>query len=254
LYLRSDGYLPSSVSDVLYLGRLARPWRAVLFDYFGTLTHAVQRGPAHRRIAHDLGCPPDDWLASLDATFYQRAVGDLGTPLEALHGIATSLGGRPGTRALRAAYATRVAVVRADGPPRAEAAGVLRALRQRGLRTAVVSDCWYELPHFLPRSPMHALFDAHVYSVEVGRCKPHPWMYLHACARLRVAPDECLYVGDGGSRELTGAAALGMSAVRLDAPDLVRHLSLAPDLGWRGPSVRSLSDVVRLVDTQRVLA
>lgn len=236
------------MSDIRYLG----PWRAVLFDYFGTLTRAVHRGPAHGRVARDLGCPPDAWLAALDATFYQRAAGGFGAPLDALHTIASGLGGRPGNQALRAAYSTRVGIVRAEGPPRPEAAGVLRALRERGLRTAVVSDCWYELPSFLPRSPLHPLFDAHVYSVEVGRCKPHPWMYLQACDRLGVAPEDCLYVGDGGSRELTGAAALGMSAVRLDAPDLVDHLSLAPDLAWRGPSVRSLSDVVGLVDTQRV--
>ena len=40
------------------------------------------------------------------------------------------------------------------------------------------------------------LLDAHVFSVEVGMCKPDPGIYAEACRRLDVRPDECLYVGD----------------------------------------------------------
>jgi putative hydrolase of the HAD superfamily len=48
-------------------------------------------------------------------------------------------------------------------------------------------------------------------------------------------------VGDGGSRELTGAAAVGMTAVRLDAADLSRSLwsSIKDRAKFTGPSVRS---------------
>ncbi len=45
-------------------------------------------------------------------------------------------------------------------------------------------------------------------------------MYETACAHLGVDPGECLYVGDGGSQELSGATAVGMTAFRLTAPDL----------------------------------
>jgi putative hydrolase of the HAD superfamily len=141
-----------------------------------------------------------------------------------------------------------VAVIGADGPLRPQAVPVLRALRARGLRTAVVSDCWYELPLLLPRLPVYPLLDARVFSMEVGRCKPDPAMYLTACERLGVAPHECLYVGDGGSEELSGAQALGMAAIRLAAPDLSDHLSFRPDHRFRGPSVQSLADLIPLVD------
>jgi putative hydrolase of the HAD superfamily len=114
----------------------------------------------------------------------------------------------------------------------------------------VVSDCWYELPAFLPTLPLAPLLDACVYSLDVGRCKPHPDMYLAACERLGVAPGECLYVGDGGNGELSGAERLGLTPLRLAAPDLHLHLVFQPDV-WAGPSVRSLSEVSGLLHQPR---
>jgi putative hydrolase of the HAD superfamily len=199
-------------------------------------------------MARRLGCDPDAWLELLTDTFYQRATGQLGDPLDVLHALAESLGARPDRHAVAAVHAARIRAVGADGPLRPEAVGVLRALRERGLRTALVSDCWYELPLLLPALPVYPLLDARVFSVELGRHKPDPRMYLSACEQLDVEPDECLYVGDGGSRELAGASALGMTPIRLAAPDLAGHLSFEPELDWVGPAVNGLTDVVRLVD------
>jgi putative hydrolase of the HAD superfamily len=225
--------------------------RAVLFDYFGTLTTAVRQGPAHRAMARRLGCDPDAWLALLARTFYSRASGRLGEPTEVLRRLARQLGVEPSTRVLHRVYGERIAAIGSDGPLRPQAVPVLRALRWRGLRTAVVSDCWYELPALLPGLPVYHLLDAHVFSVDVGRCKPDPAMYLTACERLGVAPRECLYVGDGGSRELTGALAVGMNAIRLAAPDLGEHLAFSHDEEFRGPSVGSLADLLPLLDGPR---
>jgi putative hydrolase of the HAD superfamily len=51
-------------------------------------------------------------------------------------------------------------------------------------------------------------------------------------------------VGDGGSYELTGADSAGVTAIRLRAPDLKRHLVYNADAGWTGPVVTSLSEVI----------
>jgi putative hydrolase of the HAD superfamily len=227
---------------------LSTPPRAVLFDYFGTLTSAVRQGPAHARMARRLGCAPDEWLDLMARTFYLRASGRLGEPVDVLFGLATMLGAQPSRRTVRSVRAERVRAVGADGPLRPDAVAVLAGLRRRGLRTAVVSDCWYELPELLPGQPVSALLDARVYSVRVGRCKPHPAMFLEACGRLGVAPAECLYVGDGGSQELSGAAAVGMGAIRLAAPDLADHLTFRPDSGFQGLSVTTLTELLPLVD------
>jgi putative hydrolase of the HAD superfamily len=142
----------------------------------------------------------------------------------------------------------RINALRADTRLRDDAESVLRVIRQHGLRTGLISDCTHELPAFLPSLPIAPLLDVNVFSVEVGRCKPDPLIYLEACWRLRVAPEDCLYIGDGGSRELTGAAAVGMTAVRLAAPDLADHLVFNADEDFTGPSVPSLTAVLDLLD------
>jgi putative hydrolase of the HAD superfamily len=169
--------------------------------------------------------------------------------VEVLFGLATILGARPSRETVLSVRAERVKAIGADGPLRPDAVPVLRGLRRRGLRTAVVSDCWYELPELLPTLPVFPLLNAHVYSVRVGHCKPHPAMFLAACDRLGVTPAECLYVGDGGSQELTGASDVGMAAIRLAAPDLADHLAYRRDDSFHGPSVTTLTDLLPLVDT-----
>jgi putative hydrolase of the HAD superfamily len=184
----------------------------------------------------------------LDRSFYDRARGGYGSAEETMRWLAEQVGVRPSPRAIRAALAARFAAMRADTTLRSDAVPTLRALRRRGLGTAVVSDCTHELPAFLPTMPVAGLVDVRAYSVEIGQCKPHHAIYLDACVRLGVPPSECLYVGDGGSRELSGAVEVGMTAVRLAAPDLSHHLVFNPEPDWAGPAVTALSELIRMVD------
>ncbi|MFY1689710.1 HAD family hydrolase [Plantactinospora sp. WMMB782] len=223
-------------------------YRAVLFDFFGTLTCANRRGRQHAVVAALLGCAVEALVEVLDRSFYLRASGALGDATETMRWVSAQAGVRPSAADLRAAVEARVRAVRADTRLRREAVTVLRAVRRRGARTALVSDCTHELPAFLPHLPVAPLLDTWVLSVQVGRCKPDPAIYLAACHRLGVAPGDCLYVGDGGSRELTGAARTGMTAVRLAAADLDGHLVFDRDRGWTGPALTSLTEVPGLLD------
>lgn len=229
-------------------------YQAVLFDFFGTLTRSVRRGPQHAEIARTLGCDPDAVLSVLDRTFQIRARGQFGSAEATLRWVTEQAGGSPRQAELQAAVPARVDALKADTRLRADAEPVLRELKRRGLRTAVISDCTHELPAFLPSMPIAPLLDAGVFSVEVGRCKPDPMIYLEACWRLRVAPEECLYVGDGGSHELTGAAAIGMTPVRLNAPDLVDHLVFDRDDDFAGRSIPSLTALLDLLDPVPAMA
>jgi putative hydrolase of the HAD superfamily len=219
------------------------PFRAVLLDFFNTLTTAVRRGPRHADIARSLGCDPTRWIEVLDRTYPVRSRGGYGSAEDGLRRVAHEAGGNPSDAEIVAAVQARIVAVQEDAPLRDEVGPMLWTLRRMGLRTAVVSDCWFEVPVFLPRMEIAPLINAYAFSVDVGAAKPHPSMYLTACDRLDVRPRECLYVGDGGSLELTGAQLLGMTAVRLDAPDLGTHLTFNAELDWAGPVVGSLDDV-----------
>jgi putative hydrolase of the HAD superfamily len=149
---------------------------------------------------------------------------------------------------VRAGVPARISALKADTELRGDAVTALTAIKRRGLATAVISDCTHELPAFLPSLPVAPLLDATIYSVRLGVCKPDPRIYLAACAELGVQPADCLYVGDGGSHELTGAAAVGMTPVRLAAADLANHLVFDADTNFAGRTVRSLTEIVSLVD------
>ncbi|MFC0029124.1 HAD family hydrolase [Micromonospora chaiyaphumensis] len=223
-------------------------FQAVLFDFFGTLTRCVQRGSAHRTIAELLGCSVDTLIDVLDRSYYQRASGRFGNAEATLRWVCGQAGVHPSDEAVRAAVACRHRAVRADTRLRAEAVPVLAALRGQGVRTGLISDCTHELPAFLPQLAVAPLLDVRVFSVQVGRCKPDPALYLAACHRLDLTPTDCLYVGDGGSQELTGAERAGMTAVRLAAPDLAGHMVFNADHGWHGPVLTSLTEVLDLLD------
>jgi len=53
-------------------------------------------------------------------------------------------------------------------------------------------------------------------SGEFGVAKPHPSIFLHACAVFGVEPNEALYVGDRLHTDAIGASAVGISGVWLD--------------------------------------
>jgi putative hydrolase of the HAD superfamily len=96
------------------------------------------------------------------------------------------------------------------------------------------------------------LIDAVVFSVDAGMLKPDPRIYRFACDRLRVAPERCLYVGDGSSTELTGACRVGMSAVLICVPYEQEQIMQREEVQrWQGPVIRHLAEVPNFLSPER---
>lgn len=74
--------------------------------------------------------------------------------------------------------------------------GTLRELRSRGVRMAVVSDAWPDLPQSHAELGIGEFFDAYAISRVLGCCKPDPRMYHHATNALGLTPSQCLFVDD----------------------------------------------------------
>ncbi len=68
----------------------------------------------------------------------------------------------------------------------------------------------------LEREGIAAFFDAVVISAEVGWRKPKPIIFEVALARLQVAPDEALFVGDRADIDVLGAKRAGLAAAWLN--------------------------------------
>ena len=99
------------------------------------------------------------------------------------------------------------------------------------------------------RSTLAPLVDYPVFSSRVGIKTPDPRIYRLACQGLEVSPDQCLYVGDGGNNELTGARSVGMSPVQIELPFARPQDAVQIDAEeWDGAKVTTLSEVLALVD------
>lgn len=92
---------------------------------------------------------------------------------------------------------------------------VLDELRQSGMRLALVSNASTAEVQYWSASPLASLFDTAVFSCHCGSMKPEPGIYQRALTVLALAPQNCLFVGDGGSNEHHGAHAVGMKPVLL---------------------------------------
>lgn len=82
---------------------------------------------------------------------------------------------------------------------------VLRSLRARAVKTAVVSNIAFDVRPAFERAG--AVVDEYVLSYEVGAVKPDPRIFRVALERLGVAAEEALMVGDseendGGARDI----------------------------------------------------
>lgn len=80
----------------------------------------------------------------------------------------------------------------------------LEELSRRGVRMAVVSDAWPNLPDLHAGLGIARYFEAYAISAVLGCDKPDPRMYHHASTALGLAPSQCLFVDD--DPELVAAA------------------------------------------------
>jgi putative hydrolase of the HAD superfamily len=129
--------------------------------------------------------------------------------------------------------------------PRPDAEETVAALRTRGLKLGLVTECSDGVPELWPKTSLAPHFDAQVYTCEVGVRKPAPILYDLVCDQLGVEHANCVYVGDGGGYELAGTAETGMRPILIVAPDAEW---LHPEAkAWTGPRVSCLRDVLALV-------
>ncbi|HEY0377442.1 MAG TPA: HAD family hydrolase [Pyrinomonadaceae bacterium] len=225
--------------------------RGVIFDLFGTLTDGraeTERGALYGELARVLNVPRAPFLRLMRETFHDRSVGAFGDVRQTLARLAAILGAEADEKTLDAAVELRLSIERCLTKPREDSVSVLRALSERGLAICVISDCGPETPSIWPSLPFARLVTQPVFSCDLRARKPHPSLYEAAARRIGLAPGDCLYVGDGGSRELTGALAVGMRAVRLavSGEDWGADVRYDPDDGFSGAFVPSLSALLDL--------
>lgn len=188
--------------------------KAVIFDMFETLVSLFNgRTYFSENIAEDLGVTTDEFRAAWHANETDRTIG-LKTMEEGITATLQAIGKYSPEAVQQIAGKRLAALGDTFSMIPSESIRLLNSLHERGVKTGLVSNCFSDEAELIKASPLYPLFDAVKLSYEQGIKKPDPQIYYRIMAELDVEPEECLYVGDGGSNELAVAKEIGMKPVQ----------------------------------------
>jgi HAD superfamily hydrolase (TIGR01509 family) len=189
--------------------------KAVLFDLYETLvTHFdPDWAPPPRSIAERLGLEEavygEHW-PPLDKAWQ---AGEIEHYEEALARVCEVAGREPDASVLaELTHEYRTMTTRTFEEVAPEITEMVAALKGSGLVLGVVTNASNLDAEPWPGSALAPFFDEFVASYQVGLSKPDRRIYELACHKLDARPAEAVFVGDGGSDELGGAARVGMQA------------------------------------------
>ena len=188
--------------------------KAVIFDMFETLVtlYSVPRYFG-RNIAADLGADIDEFYPLWHETEEARSKGKMNFE-EALRWIGERTHYAHPERiaeAVEKRYAFKRDSLRLTEE---RIVSLLRELKERGYKIGLISNCFSEEAEAIGESVLAPFFDVMMLSCEQGVQKPEREIFERCLAGLNVAPEDCLYVGDGGSFELETAREFGMKPLQ----------------------------------------
>jgi len=211
--------------------------RAVLFDMDGTLTDSEKLWTvALDRVAAELG-------GQLSVRTRQAMVGH--NLIESIQMLLDDLGSdHPPVATGRLLTRYTAELFAGPMPWRPGARELLQAVRDAGLKTALVTATERTLVDLALNTLGHRTFDAVVPGDEVARNKPDPLPYLRAMELLDVPPGDCIAIEDSPNGSL--------SASRAGVPVLVAPSEVEVPVGAGltivdslvGVTVQQLADLV----------
>jgi putative hydrolase of the HAD superfamily len=191
---------------------------AVIFDWGGTLTpwHDIEHGEMWRRIcaAHldpgEVEAVATALLAAEDEMWRRGRDEHRSATLDDVFALA-------GVEPTEALLATQFEVWTPHTIIDPAAPGVLRALRERGIKVGVLSNTmwsreWHE--RIFDRDGVLDLLDGAVYSSEIPWAKPHAEAFRAAMEAIGESdPAGCVFVGDRPYDDIHGAKSAGLRGV-----------------------------------------
>jgi len=125
---------------------------------------------------------------------------------------------------------------------------VLNELRSMGVKTAIVSNAPWGSPAHLWREEIERLglrqrVDETLFCTDVGWRKPARPIFRHALDKLRLTPEECVFVGDHPKWDVAGPRAVGMEAI------IIAREGATPGIG--AASIAGLHELLPLLESAR---
>ena len=188
--------------------------RAVIFDMFETLiTHYKCPLYFGAQMAADAGIPEKNFQTLWRPTESDRSIGKIRT--EEVIEMILKENGCYTDELLEKIVQKRISTKEECFKHlHLEIIPMLTKLKEEGISIGLISNCFSEEAEVIRKSMLFPYFDKVCLSYEEGVQKPDEEIYRRCMAGLGVAPEECIYIGDGGSQELEAARDLGMNAMQ----------------------------------------
>ena len=222
----------------------AKPTRAVLLDSLGTLVELEPPVPKLRAALARLGLEVDEERAgrafAAEIAYYVEhhvEARDQSTLAELRNRCAAVLLDELAIPELPLVDAREALLGSIGFRPFEDAAPALAELRERGVRTAVVSNWDCSLREVLDGAGLLPLVDEVIASAEAGAAKPAAAPFEAALQALGMEADEAVHVGDSPENDVAGARAAGIRAVLLDRG------GGSPGAGGEGATIASLAEL-----------
>ena len=196
-------------------------YKAIIFDLYGTLVDSFSFNECKNmlsRMSIILGLKPTEFINEWLDSYEMRMLGKLKGTKENIEYICDKNGKKVSEEKVKKAVKISFDSYKKELKPRKNYIKMLNRLIGLEYKLGLISDCSYETIKVWKSSQLSKIFKEPVFSAEVGIRKPDIRIYQIACDRLNVEPGQCIYIGDGGSYELTGAANAGMMPIKIQAP------------------------------------
>ena len=227
------------------------PYRAIVFDLFGTLVENFS-GQAYDQVqvqmAKSLDIPYPKFRQLMLETINDKSSGGYHSVEENILEICRRLNLKVDTTQIEQAAIPHYEFSKNTLVVEFKVLKALGTLKRDNLLLGLITNCRPPIPSAFSESPLAQYIDASVFSCEERLKKPARHIYKIACERLKVQPQECVYVGDGSGEELTGAAAVGMLPIlkRTDLTDVYDpHRSDVEN--WQGHVIDEISELCTIV-------
>ena len=202
---------------------------AVLLDLYDTLVR-TRWGQLSETITAELGIEKAELFRAYELTRAARGVGAYGSIEGDMTAIVEAVGLDPDPQLIERLLRMEREFSETGVELWEDSVPVLRDLRARGVKSALISNCSHSTRPIVDRLRIDEEFDEILLSFEVGMHKPDPEIYREALRRLGdVAPDRAVFVDDQPAY-CDGAATLGIETFLIDrsgegdgVPDLNGH-------------------------------
>ncbi len=188
--------------------------KAVIFDMFETLVSLFE---GRTYFSEDIAADLNEDLQAFKREWHDierdRSTGKY-TVEQAVETVLKRLGTYSEDKVKKAAAKRREGLSDTFSAVPEESIRLLEELKKRGIKIGLISNTYSDETEFIRNSILFPYFDEALISFEEGIMKPDIGLYKKMTKLLGLKPEECLYVGDGGSNELYAAREAGMHPVQ----------------------------------------